>query len=80
MTKAVFLIFDCDRGWLFYPCDPDAPSFRVPVEISRPEYPGAKVLNVDVPMSPDLARDLREALASDDPVTTSPGRRDPLTK
>ena len=41
VVETVFALFDCDRAWLFYPCDPDAPSFRVPVEVSRPEYPGA---------------------------------------
>jgi PAS domain S-box-containing protein len=68
ILQTVFSIFDCDRAWLFYPCDPDAPSFRVPMEICRPGYPGAKVLNVDVPMFPDMAQNLREILASAVPV------------
>ena len=37
---AVFLIFGCDRIWLFYPCDPDAQTFQVLVEKNNPEYPG----------------------------------------
>ena len=69
----VLSIFDCDRSWLFYPCDPDASSFRVPMEVTKPEYPGAKVLNVDIPMPPDMARNLREALESADPVTYTVG-------
>jgi PAS domain S-box-containing protein len=80
ILQAVFSIFDCDRAWLFYPCDPDAPTFRVPMEICRPEYPGAKVLNVDVPMSPDMAQNLREALASDDPVIYIAGTEKPINK
>ncbi|MCX5817233.1 MAG: PAS domain S-box protein, partial [Proteobacteria bacterium] len=79
IIKTVFSIFDCDRAWLLYPCDPDAPSFRVSVEISRPEYPGAKVLNVDVPMSPGEARNMREALESDDPVTYTAGTERPIS-
>jgi PAS domain S-box-containing protein len=75
----VFSIFACDRTWLLYPCDPDAPSFRVPMEISRPEYPGAKVLNVDVPMSPGEAQNMREALESDDPVTYTAGTERPIS-
>ena len=75
---AVLSIFDCDRAWLLYPCDPDAPSFRVPMEITRPEYPGAKVLNVDVPMSPGEAQNLREALESDAPVTYTAGTERPI--
>ena len=73
-------IFDCDRAWLFYPCDPDAPLFRVPMEISKPEYPGAGVLNVDVPMPPDMAMDLRETLESPVPVTYAAGTERPINQ
>lgn len=78
--ETVFSIFDCDRTWLFYPCDPDAPSFRVPMEIAKPEYPGAKVLNVDIPMPPDMAQNLREALESAGPVTYTVGTERPVNK
>ena len=74
----VLSIFDCDRAWLFYPCDPEAPSFRVPMEISKPEYPGAKTLNVDLPMPEDIAQNLREALESVGPVTYSDGTERPI--
>ncbi|MCX5827707.1 MAG: PAS domain S-box protein [Deltaproteobacteria bacterium] len=80
ILETVFSIFDCDRAWLFYPCDPDAPTFRVPMEICRPEYPGAKVLNVDVPMAPDMAQNLREVLESDEPVTYTAGTEKPINK
>jgi len=72
--------FDCDRTWLFYPCDPDAPSFRVPMEITKPEYPGAKILNVDLPMPSDMAQNLREALESAEPVTYTAGTEKPINK
>jgi PAS domain S-box-containing protein len=80
ILETVFSIFDCDRTWLLYPCDPDAPTFRVPMEITKPEYPGAKVLNVDVPILPDLAQNLREALASDEPVIYIAGTENPINK
>ncbi len=80
IVETVFSIFDCDRAWLVYPCDPDALSFRVPVEICRPEYPGANILDMDVPMSPDAAQNLREALESDDPVTYTSGTERPINK
>lgn len=76
----VFTIFDCDRVWLLYPCDPDAPSFRVPMEIAKPEYPGAKVLNVDVPMAPDVAQNMRDVLASDEPAIYVAGTERPINK
>ncbi len=76
----VLAIFDCDRAWLFYPCDQDATSFRVPMEITRPEYPGAGILNVDVPLPSDMAQNLREALESADPVTYAAGTEKPINK
>lgn len=80
VLNAVLTTFDCDRAWLFYPCDPDAPSFRVPMEITKPEYPGAKALNIDITMPPDMARDLREALESAGPVTYSVGTEKTINK
>lgn len=80
VLKAVLEIFDCDRAWLFYPCDPDSPSFRVPMEITKPEYPGAKTLNVDLPMAPEMARDLREALGSAEPLTYTAGTGRPVNE
>jgi PAS domain S-box-containing protein len=79
VLDTVLSIFGCDRTWLLYPCDPDASSFRVPMEISRPEYPGAKVLNVDVPLSPGEAQNMREALESDEPVTYTAGTERPIS-
>ena len=80
VVNTVFSIFDCDRAWLFYPCDPDVQSFRVPVEVYKHEYPGANVKNIDVPMSPDLADNLREALELSDVVTYLTGTDRPINK
>jgi two-component sensor histidine kinase/PAS domain-containing protein/CheY-like chemotaxis protein len=79
VLEAMLSIFDCDRSWLLFPCDPDAQSFRVPMEITKPEYPGAKVLNVDIPMSSGEAQNMREALESDAPVTYTDGTERPIT-
>ena len=67
----VFAIFDCDRAWLFFPCDPDEAYFRIPVEVCRPEFPGAFAHDLDIPTSPDLACHLRQVLASDSPVIST---------
>ena len=80
VMQTVYSIFDCDRGWLLYPCDPETPSFRVPVEVSRPEYPGAKALNTEVPLGAGQAQEMREALASDGPVTYVAGTERPVSK
>jgi len=80
VLETMLSIFDCDRAWLFYPCDPEAPTFQVPMEITRPEYPGANILNMDIPMPPDMAGNLREALDSTDPVTYTIGTDKPINK
>ena len=80
IVKTVFAIFKCDRAWLFYPCDPASPTFRVPVEVTAPEYPGACELNVDLPLPPDMAENLREALASAGPVVCVAGTADPVNQ
>jgi two-component system, LuxR family, sensor kinase FixL len=73
-------IFDSDRVWLLYPCNPAALSFRVPVESTRPEYPGACVLNLDVPIASGHAQDMRDALTSKDPVTYTNGTERPVSE
>lgn len=42
--------FSCDRAWLLYPCDPNTATYRVPMERTRPEWPGAEVGGIDVPL------------------------------
>jgi PAS domain S-box-containing protein len=78
-AQTVFTFFNCDRIWLVYPCDPDAPTYHMEVEITKPEYPGAGVLKVEVPMSLGEARNLREALESNEPVTYVVGTDRPIT-
>lgn len=76
----VLSIYDCDRVWLFYPCDPDASTFRVPMEITKPEFPGAKVLNVELPMPSDMAQNLKETLESEEPLIFVEGSTRPINK
>ncbi|MBF0526662.1 MAG: PAS domain S-box protein [Deltaproteobacteria bacterium] len=80
VIKTVYSIFDCDRVWLFYPGDPDAPTFRVPVEYTRPEYPGAAALNMELPMGPGMAQDIRDGLASENPITYTLGTERPVNQ
>lgn len=52
-------IFDCDRAWLLFPCDPDAECFDLPIERTRPEFPGA---GARVPISPWISQALSKCL------------------
>ncbi|NKE71776.1 GAF domain-containing hybrid sensor histidine kinase/response regulator [Candidatus Manganitrophus noduliformans] len=67
-------IFKADRAWLLYPCDPDAPTWRVPVESTVPEYPGAFAKNVEIPFDPVAQEICRASLEQAVPVTYGPDR------
>ena len=69
VLDAILSIFDCDRAWLLYPCDPDAVSWRVPVERATPEYPSVFELDVDMPMAPETAKIMRIMSTSTGPVS-----------
>jgi PAS domain S-box-containing protein len=69
VLQATLEIFEADRAWLLYPCDPDAESWSVPMESTRSEYPGAFVLGEDIPMLPEAAEIMREALDKDEVIT-----------
>ncbi|NCO61400.1 MAG: hypothetical protein COX16_09295 [Deltaproteobacteria bacterium CG23_combo_of_CG06-09_8_20_14_all_51_20] len=73
VLDVVLSIFECDRAFLMYPCDPGATAWRVPKERNKPEYPGVLALGLDMPMDPDVAETLRILLANDGPVQFGPG-------
>jgi PAS domain S-box-containing protein len=75
VLNAMLSIFDSDRAFLDYPCDPDAVSFEVVMERTRPEYPRPTGV---IPTPPDTARNFRLYLASSRPVTLGPGCDYPL--
>ncbi|WOD13684.1 PAS domain S-box protein [Paraburkholderia kirstenboschensis] len=66
MTRGVLeealAIFDCDRAWLLYPCDPDAPTCRAVMEHTHPDYPGAFALDQELPVDARTAEFLRDVL------------------
>lgn len=45
---------NCDRTWLLYPCDSTSPTWQVPVEVAREEWPGAGRLD-NLSMTKDSA-------------------------
>jgi PAS domain S-box-containing protein len=69
MANELLSIFDTDRAWLLFPCDPDAAFWRVPVETVNPKYPGAFSEDIDYPMDDSARSVLSGALDSDGPVT-----------
>src|SRR5919109_912003 len=66
VLDAVLAIFDCDRAWVSYPCDPDTASWRVVMERTRPEFPGAYASGgQDLPMTQQVAEVYRALRAAD---------------
>lgn len=61
LTEFVIRHFQADRSFLIYPCDPQAPSFRVPVESTVPEFPGGMETGIEIPMTNEQ-RSLMETL------------------
>lgn len=70
---AILSIFECDRAWLLFPCDPDAASWHVPMEQTVPRFPGALELGKPIPMTPDAAELFSTVLASAGAVPYGPG-------
>ncbi|MDO8464282.1 MAG: PAS domain S-box protein [Gallionella sp.] len=68
----ILIVFDADRAWFLYPCDPDAPSWSVPMERTRPGWPGASARGTAIPMTPEVAEVFREVLASAKPLPYGP--------
>jgi PAS domain S-box-containing protein len=72
VLDAVLAIFDCDRAYLLYPCDPQATSCSVSMERHKPEYPGAMSFGIALPVGQELAEKFHLLLNSNHPVKFGP--------
>jgi PAS domain S-box-containing protein len=78
VLDAALEIFSCDRAWLIYPCDPDAPSWRAVTEQTRPQFPGLFALGRLQPMDPDSARAFLLLRQTRGAVLFGPGHAHPM--
>ncbi len=78
VLKAALSIFNCDRAWLVYPCDPQAPTWRAVMEHVRPEFPGAFALGVDLPLDPEVAAVFAQVRGSRGSVCFGPESDEPV--
>jgi PAS domain S-box-containing protein len=62
VLEETLAIFDCDRAWLMYPCDPDTPTCRAVMEHTHPDFPGAFALGEAFPVDAPAAEVLRDML------------------
>jgi PAS domain S-box-containing protein len=72
VLDTVLAIFDCDRAWLIFPCDPEATSWRAQMEHTRADFPGIFALGTDMPMDAEVADVFRTARARGGPVRYDP--------
>lgn len=72
LMDAMRSIFDCDQAWLLYPCDPDAPYWRVPFRSVNPQHPIHFGPEENLPVTPDLAENCRLTLQMDEPLPLGP--------
>lgn len=73
-------VFDCDRAFLLHPCDPTDTHWTVPMERTRPDYPGVLALGQPIPMNRDVADTLQALLEHPGPLCFGPGADHPLPR
>jgi PAS domain S-box-containing protein len=62
VLSEMLTLFDCERAFLAYPCDPEASEFSIVYEQTAPGFPGAK--GHTLPVEPLVAERFRLALAN----------------
>lgn len=75
VLDSVLEIFNCDRAWLAYPGEPDAKFWSTTMERTKPEYPGAFLLNAKIPMDDGVSNLLKILKSSDTPIGFGEGNR-----
>ncbi len=71
-------IFDCDRTYLLYPCDPTAATFSIPMERARPEFPGASAMGNDIPLDSEVSATMASLLNAPGVLQFGPGTDHPI--
>ncbi len=79
VLDVVLSIFDCDRAYLLYPCDPDAKSWQIPMERTTAEYPGSKDIELVAASNDWIAKKLRLLLYSSGALRLGIGTPFPLS-
>ncbi len=74
----VLEVFNADRAWFVYPCDPDAPSWSVPMERTRPEWPGLFAQGVDMPMDSSISEIASKLLSTHSTIQYGPNTDHPV--
>lgn len=66
--QLILEIFDGDRAWLLFPCEPTVETFSVPTQVARPGYEVPFAERQAIPLDPCGAAMMREALDTPGPI------------
>ncbi len=69
LLQEMLSMFDCDRAWLVYPCDPAAETWQIPMACTQRDYPGALAAGMEHPMEPYIAEMMQHCLDNTEPFT-----------
>ncbi|MGZ4955174.1 MAG: EAL domain-containing protein, partial [Methylobacter sp.] len=72
VLKEIQLVFDADRAWFVYPCDPEASFFSVPMERTRPEWPGAFIRDMEIPVTGEITELFQSVLEANETLQYGP--------
>lgn len=61
-------IFGCDRAFLLYPCDPFSTNYTVPIESTKPDFPGASELGMELTIDDFMSNLMGNLLDSAHPI------------
>src|SRR5258708_1005712 len=78
VLDAVLSIFEIDRAWLVYPCDPESETWRMVMERTRPELSDSLLRGSDFSMDAEVAHVHRVVRASERAVRFGPGADIPI--
>lgn len=78
VLEATLSIFGCDRSWLIYPSDPDVVMYKVPMERTTLEYPGALARGVEIPIDLEARRIFQAAKTVNGPITADAESKPPI--
>lgn len=77
-ADTVLEVFDCDRVFLLSPLDPDAEVFTIPVEATKPEYPGAQLAGVNMPVTSEQIALFKALLKTDGAIILGIDQLEPV--
>ena len=71
-------VFKADRAWFLYPCDPNATSWTVAMERTRPEWPGLFAQGKTKPTDSETSNLFQELLSTEAAIQYAPDSGHPV--